>query len=93
MIHRIDPIIGRVVICQCPNPIIKCDQYDCICTGCGLPSIHDLSLGKKSKGLKDETIIEHLLLSIGEDPEREGLKETPARVIKAWKEWASGYNQ
>lgn len=32
-----------------------------------------------------------LLRFIGEDPGREGLKETPTRVMKAWKEWASGY--
>lgn len=40
-----------------------------------------------------EKIIEDLLRYIGEDPTREGLKETPKRVLKAWKEWASGYNQ
>lgn len=34
-----------------------------------------------------------LLQFIGEDPNREGLKETPARFLKAWKEWTSGYSQ
>lgn len=38
-------------------------------------------------------IVTRLLQYIGEDPTREGLRETPARVIKAWKEWASGYGQ
>lgn len=33
------------------------------------------------------------LKSIGEDPDRPGLKETPHRVAKAWKHWASGYEQ
>ncbi len=37
--------------------------------------------------------VTRLLQYIGEDPTREGLKDTPARVIKAWKEWASGYGQ
>lgn len=32
-----------------------------------------------------------LLQFIGEDVKREGLQETPGRVIKAWREWASGY--
>lgn len=39
-----------------------------------------------------EDWVVRLLQSIGEDPEREGLKETPARVVKAWREWASGYD-
>lgn len=30
---------------------------------------------------------------IGEDPERGGLAETPARVVKAWKMWTSGYDR
>ncbi len=42
--------------------------------------------------MKDENLIRALLKMIGEDPDREGLRETPARVVKAWKEWASGYS-
>lgn len=36
----------------------------------------------------------HNLISevIEQDPFREGLAETPARVVKAWKHWCSGYN-
>lgn len=34
-----------------------------------------------------------LLISLGEDPDRAGLVETPSRVAKAWKHWASGYAQ
>jgi GTP cyclohydrolase IA len=33
------------------------------------------------------------LLSIGENPDRSGLRETPLRVAKAWKHWTSGYQQ
>jgi GTP cyclohydrolase I len=29
----------------------------------------------------------------GDDPEREGLLDTPARVARAWKEYASGYGE
>lgn len=38
-----------------------------------------------------EQIIRDLLTFIGENPDREGLLETPKRVLKAWKEWSKGY--
>lgn len=40
-----------------------------------------------------EDNIVRLLQFIGEQPEREGLSETPKRVLKAWKKWTEGYNQ
>lgn len=40
-----------------------------------------------------EDIITRLLQYIGEDPKRVGLKDTPKRVLAAWKEWADGYAQ
>ena len=33
-----------------------------------------------------------LLSWIGDDPNREGLLDTPARVVKAYEDWFSGYN-
>ena len=33
------------------------------------------------------------LAGIGENPDRPGLLETPARVNRAWQHWASGYQQ
>ena len=38
-----------------------------------------------------ETAVCSLLWSIGEDPNREGLQETPGRVAAAWQEWTAGY--
>ena len=35
--------------------------------------------------------VRRILQHIGEDPNREGLQETPERVIKAWKEICAGY--
>ena len=40
---------------------------------------------------KAEEAIETIIKWIGEDPEREGLKSTPKRVIKAYKEYFQGY--
>lgn len=37
--------------------------------------------------------IRTLLRVIGEDPEREGLQETPARILKSWSELFAGYQQ
>jgi GTP cyclohydrolase I len=36
--------------------------------------------------VRAERAVRELLLALGEDPEREGLKETPARVARAFKE-------
>jgi GTP cyclohydrolase I len=42
----------------------------------------------------DRRIITALLTAIGEDITREGLRDTPDRVMKAWKEdWCSGYRE
>lgn len=38
-----------------------------------------------------EELIHSLLLAVGEDPEREGLKKTPTRVAKTWEFLLSGY--
>jgi GTP cyclohydrolase I len=37
--------------------------------------------------------VKELLLAIGEDPDREGLKETPARVARAYEELTHGLRQ
>lgn len=34
-----------------------------------------------------------LIASFGEDPDRTGLIETPARLTKAWRHWTSGYHE
>lgn len=40
-----------------------------------------------------QALIEQVLWEIGENPEREGLVDTPKRVVKSWKELYAGYNQ
>lgn len=42
---------------------------------------------------KAESAIELLLEYLGENPRRDGLLDTPARVVKAWKEMTAGYGQ
>ena len=42
---------------------------------------------------KAEEAIKTIIEWIGEDPKREGLKSTPKRVIKAYKEYFQGYDQ
>jgi GTP cyclohydrolase IA len=39
-----------------------------------------------------EHAVETLLRWAGDDPSREGLRDTPARVAKAFEEWFSGYS-
>jgi len=40
-----------------------------------------------------EAAVRELLLAVGEDPEREGLRETPARVARAYREIFAGLRQ
>jgi len=37
--------------------------------------------------------IKRIILHIGDDPNREGLKETPERIIKSWSRLYGGYKQ
>ena len=52
-------------------------------------------LPKRNRKISDATAeeaVRTIIQWIGEDPEREGLKSTPKRVIKAFKEYFQGYN-
>jgi GTP cyclohydrolase I len=40
-----------------------------------------------------EATVRNLLHYLGDDPTREGLKETPARVVRSWKELFAGYGR
>lgn len=40
-----------------------------------------------------EDAVVRMMQAIGENPEREGLKDTPSRVVKAWGEWFGGYDK
>jgi GTP cyclohydrolase I len=42
---------------------------------------------------EDLETVRRLLAYIGEDPDREGLQETPARFLKAWEEYTRGYRE
>ena len=53
-------------------------------------------LQRKNQKISDEKAeeaIKTIIEWIGEDPEREGLKSTPSRVIKAFKEYFQGYKE
>ena len=40
-----------------------------------------------------EKIVQDIIRFIGEDTEREGLRDTPRRVLRSWKEMYAGYQQ
>ena len=48
--------------------------------------------GPKPSREKAEAAVRTLLEWIGDDPDREGLLGTPARVVRAYEDWFSGYN-
>ena len=49
--------------------------------------------GNKVSDQEAEEAFKTILTWMGEDPNREGLLETPKRVIKAFKEYFGGYTQ
>ncbi len=48
---------------------------------------------KKPSRKEAEAAVKTLLAWAGEDVQREGLIETPKRVVKAYEDWFSGYNE
>lgn len=40
----------------------------------------------------DEEIVKEMIKRTGENPDRPGMKETPKRIVKMWKEVFRGYN-
>lgn len=53
----------------------------------------DKSVSEKPSRAQAEEAVRILLRYIGENPEREGLIETPARVVRAYDEFFEGYAQ
>src|ERR1700735_3646489 len=39
-----------------------------------------------------EAAVRTLIRWAGDDPDREGLRATPSRVVRAYEEWFAGYN-
>jgi hypothetical protein len=59
-----------------------------------LPSRREGPLPPQDLALVDsEELIREILIRVGEDPDREGLQQTPARIIRSWKEIYGGYEQ
>ena len=50
-------------------------------------------LAKRPSREEAEKAVETLLRWAGDDPRREGLADTPARVTRAFEDWFSGYGQ
>ena len=56
--------------------------------------VKDIDNNQNSKKISDkeaEEAFKTILSWMGEDPNREGLLETPKRVVKAFKEYFKGY--
>ena len=58
------------------------------------PSLRASSMHEDNETHPDiEQAFREVLRWIGEDPDRDGLRETPARLIRAYQEYFSGYRQ
>lgn len=43
------------------------------------------------EGISDHILVQNMIRAMGDDPLREGVLDTPRRVVKSWKELFSGY--
>ena len=61
----------------------------------GSPEDGDLVSAPKKIAVPDEVAeaVRTLIRWAGDEPDREGLLDTPARVARAWKEYARGYGE
>ena len=55
------------------------------------PTLHETA--PKPTRAEAEEAVRTLIRWAGDDPDREGLLDTPARVARAWKEYARGYGE
>ncbi len=64
--------------------------------------VHDFSINHKIEDIKDSKkpsksevleAVRTLLRWTGDNPDRDGLKDTPERVLKAYSEWFRGYDE
>ncbi|WP_309130577.1 GTP cyclohydrolase I FolE [Brevibacterium sp.] len=66
-----------------------------------MPELDDLSDALEAEGLPDAKVdrariaaaVREILIAVGEDPDREGLAETPARVARAYEEVFAGLHR
>jgi len=54
-----------------------------------LPDLHPRDLST----VDSKELVREILRRVGDDPDREGLQETPARIVRSWKEIYGGYAQ
>ena len=58
------------------------------------PADHDpVGLSNRPSRTEVEQAVRTLIRWTGDDPHREGLADTPARVVRAYEQWFSGYNE
>ena len=69
---------------QLPSKNISADQAIAALSTQAQPRVSDAEM---------QQAVRTLLIGLGEDPDREGLLDTPKRVVKALKFLTSGYNQ
>lgn len=73
-----------------PSAVLKAlDDLREFANGSALPE-NESAQGKYLPHVR-RNAVRSMLEMIGDDPSREGLHETPDRVVKAWDEWFAGY--
>ncbi len=75
-----------------PSPVPPADMADAPAADQAIAALSTQSQPRVSEAEMRQAV-RTLLIGLGEDPDREGLLDTPKRVVKALKFLTSGYNQ
>ena len=73
----------RVELCQFNGEMRSVESCDA--------GFHPYPAARKPSRGEIEAAVRTLIAATGDDPTREGLLDTPSRVVRAYEEWFAGY--
>ena len=58
-----------------------------------IPLVPSEAVGRDLSTVDSKELVREILRRVGDDPDREGLRQTPDRIVRSWQELYAGYGQ